>query len=91
MQPKLLKYILDIESVIDEIEVIKKKTQEFMIYIFSLRIASLKWVVIFKTFLKKVYQDCLKTLQDQQINEITHRIRKDLEKELGAELRHRSV
>jgi uncharacterized protein YeeX (DUF496 family) len=27
MQPKLLKYILDIESVIEEIEVIKQKTQ----------------------------------------------------------------
>ncbi|GAB3004331.1 hypothetical protein GCM10027284_22670 [Cyclobacterium sediminis] len=27
MQPKLLKYILDIESVIEEIESIKKKTQ----------------------------------------------------------------
>jgi len=27
MQPKLLKYILDIESVIEEIEFIKQKTQ----------------------------------------------------------------
>jgi len=27
MQPKLLKYILDIESVIEEIESMKKKTQ----------------------------------------------------------------
>ena len=34
MQPKLLKYILDIESVIDEIEMIKKKTQnDFSLFV----------------------------------------------------------
>lgn len=34
MQPKFLKYILDIESVIDEIEMIKKKTQnDFSLFV----------------------------------------------------------
>lgn len=34
MQPKLLKYFLDIESVIDEIEMIKKKTQnDFSLFV----------------------------------------------------------
>lgn len=38
-----------------------------------------------------IFQDQEKTLQDQQIDGIMNRIREGLEKELGAELRHRSV
>ena len=36
-----------------------------------------------------IFQDQEKTLQDQQIDGIMNRIREELEKELGAELRHR--
>lgn len=38
-----------------------------------------------------IFQDQEKTLQDQQIDGIMNRIREGLEKELGAELRHRLV
>ncbi len=38
-----------------------------------------------------IFQDQEKTLQDQQIDGIMNRIREGLEKDLGAELRHRSV